>query len=176
MIYILTGPVGSGKTSALLRLVESWRSREFGFDGFLSLRLGDEEKTLGYDLYELRDEKTQPLLRRTGRPDWPKVGDFYFVPEGLARAREIIAKSSAADLLVIDELGPVELEGGGLWPALRGILFDDRRRFLVVIRESIVEDFLSLLRPVRIEIVPLKDSARLRKIRDLPPDPNLCRE
>jgi len=168
MIHVLTGPVGSGKTTALGKIIRSWRSRDVGFDGFLSLRVTEAEETLGYDLFELKGEKGQPLLRRTGRPEWPRVGDFYFIPEGLSRAKEIIGLSSAGDILVVDEIGPIELEGGGLWPPLSQILLDDRRRFLVVIRDSALVDFLPIFRPARVEVVSVGDPEGLTRIQGEP--------
>jgi nucleoside-triphosphatase THEP1 len=55
-------------------------------------------------------------------------------------------------LLIVDEVGPVELTGRGIWPALERVL---RRRgpvSLLVIRKSILEDFLNVLPRERVRV------------------------
>jgi hypothetical protein len=43
--------------------------------------------------------------------------------------------------LVVDELGPLELAGGGHWPSLKPLLDDPARHFLFVIRDTCLDDF-----------------------------------
>jgi len=157
VIFILTGAVGSGKTTFLRGLVDELRASGVPIDGFLSLRVMTGGETAGYDLLEIRDGQCRPLLRRPGDEGMQKVGPYVLLPEGLARANEIIRRSGVADLLIADEIGPLELEGRGLWPALKNVLFDGRRRSLVVVRESLLREFRTIFARAQVRMVEKKD-------------------
>jgi len=152
MIFILTGPVGSGKTSFLRGLIEELREAGVAFDGFLSLRVMKGGEPEGYDLLDIQEGTSWPFLRRTDAEKGQRVGPYIMLPSGLDQANAIIKRSRPGDLLIVDEIGPLELEGRGLWPTLKGGLFDERRRSLAVIRESLlgkVRDLLAQL-PLRV--------------------------
>jgi len=152
MILILTGPVGSGKTTLLKRVVAGLKNHDVRFTGYLSERVLKADETSGYDLLDLNDGRSLPFLRKEGGEYWPRTGVYYFNPEGLQIAWNIIRRTRESELLIIDELGPAELEGGGVWPPLKNVLFIPLLNGLFVVRETIVADFLAILenRPARI--------------------------
>jgi nucleoside-triphosphatase THEP1 len=158
MIFILTGEVGSGKTTLLKKIVAELQLRAVPVDGFLSDRIMDGEETVGYDLFDLKKRTRLPFLRRSGRTGWQKVGPYFVLPAGLAEAEKIIGRSAADELLVIDEAGPLELEGKGCWPALSLRLSELSRRCFLVIRKSILEDYLKILGPAPTEIFEAQNS------------------
>lgn len=145
MIYLLTGPVGGGKTTFLERGLQSLRERHPHLDGYLGLRVCAGGETVGYDLRDLRTEARIPLLRRCGEADGFRVGPYVLLPRGLAAAEEIIRRGAAADLLIVDEVGPLELAGGGVWPALIGEFSARNRPALIVVRETLVDDIRAAL-------------------------------
>ena len=58
----------------------------------------------------------------------------------------------------MDEVGPLELEGRGLWPALEQVLFQAFPPFLLVVRDSILDKFLKTkLQGEDIKIFDIKD-------------------
>jgi nucleoside-triphosphatase THEP1 len=158
MIFVLTGEVGSGKTTLLKKIVAELKLRGVPVDGFLSDRITDGEETIGYDLFDLKNRTRIPFLRRNGRAGWQKVGPFFVLPAGLAEAEKIISRSSTDELLVIDEAGPLELEGKGCWPVLSQRLPEISRRFFLVIRKSILEDYLKILGPAPAEIFEAREA------------------
>jgi nucleoside-triphosphatase THEP1 len=145
VITILTGPVGGGKTTFLERGLPSLLERHPRLDGYLSLRVLAGGDTAGYDLRDLRTAERIPLLRRCGEADGFRVGPYVLLPRGLAAAEEIIRRGAAADLLIVDEVGPLELAGGGVWPALIGEFAGRDRPALVVVRETLVDDIRAAL-------------------------------
>ena len=164
MIFILTGAVGSGKTTFLRGLVDELRAAGVPFESFLSLRVMTGGETIGYDLLDIREGRSRPLLRRTDSGKGQRVGPFVMLPEGLAQANEIIRRSGVADLFIADEIGPLELGGRGFWPALKDQLFDDRRRSLVVVRESLLEQFRILFARVQVSVFEKKDWPELSSL------------
>lgn len=153
MVAVLSGPVHGGKTTLLERAASLWAARGLTCEGFLSPAVTDEAGEGGYDLIELATGLRRPYLRRRGPEKAERVGPYVFVPETLERARTIIREARAAGPVVVDEVGPLELEGGGLWPALRNALGRGEPRFLLVVREGLVEELAARLAPAAPEVV-----------------------
>jgi nucleoside-triphosphatase THEP1 len=145
MIIILSGPVHGGKTTLIQKSLSRWASRGLRFGGFLSVAVRDAAGASGYDFVDLKDSRRLPFLRRAGEPEWERIGPYYFVPETLNAARSLILAADPEEALIVDEVGPLELAHGGLWPALREIIFMPQRKTLLVAREEILEDLFRLL-------------------------------
>jgi molybdopterin synthase sulfur carrier subunit len=162
-IHILTGPVDSGKTTFLRELLTGGAATGRAC-GYLSLRVLADGETDGYDLLSLADGDIRPFLRRTGEPSWPRVGPYFLFPETLAAAERIIRECPPDGLLVVDEVGPLELAGGGVSTALRRALDGDGREIVLVIREGLVEAFQDHLSDLPMEVYREKDRRALRKV------------
>ncbi len=147
MILVLSGPVHGGKTTFLERAAARWTARGLACGGFLSVAATDANGAKGYDLLELKTGRRHPYLRRDGGPDAERTGPFFFVPETLGLARTIIREAGPGELLIIDEVGPLELRGGGLWPALRETMSRPGRKILLVAREEVLDDLVAALAP-----------------------------
>jgi len=157
MILVLTGPVHGGKTTFLERSLARWAARGLAPGGFLSVAVTGACGATGYDLLELKTGRRHPYLRREGESDAERIGPFFFVPETLELARTIIREAEARELLVVDEVGPLELLGGGLWPALREALSRPGMRCLLVAREEILEEIVAAIAPVVPLILDVRD-------------------
>jgi nucleoside-triphosphatase THEP1 len=145
MITILSGGVHGGKTTLIQKSLSRWASLGFRFRGFLSLGVRGPDGTVEYDFLDLNDGRRLPFLRRSGGAGWEHVGPFFFVPETLEAARAVIGRAAAGEVLVVDEVGPLELAHGGLWPALSEVVFETGHKTLLVAREDILEDLFRLL-------------------------------
>jgi nucleoside-triphosphatase THEP1 len=152
MILILTGAVQSGKTRFLAGILAGLDRERTGVSGFLSPAVYENGRLAGYDLAVLGGEKPRPYLRKQGEPGWERVGPFFFIPETLKQARRTILESRPRDLLVVDEVGPLELGGGGLWGPLETVLAGPGRRSLLVVRASCLEALSGRLagRPLKV--------------------------
>jgi len=159
MIFVLTGAVHSGKTTSLKRMIEELRKETIRIDGYLSEVVLENQEVAGYDLLDLREEKLIPFIRRKGKEDWERVGSYSFIPQGLSRAKGIILRGTKADILVVDEVGPLELAGKGIWLALEKILFLPKPDFILVVRKSILENFLGLIERQEAKIFDTDDMA-----------------
>ena len=156
MIVILTGRVGSGKTAFLTGLLKLLPARSLFADGFVGERLFENDRLLGYDLVAVRDGRRIPFLRRAEGAGTAAVGPWRLVDSSLAAAAEIIRTSRPNALLVVDELGPLELEGRGHWPALAAVLDQPGRRFLFVIRKECLNGFARLFAGRTVKIHPIR--------------------
>jgi nucleoside-triphosphatase THEP1 len=156
MVAVLAGPVHGGKTTLLERAARAWPARGLRCTGFLSPAVTDDAGHRGYDLVELATGRRRPYLRTDGPDGAERVGPYVFVPETLARAREILRAAGTSEPLVVDEVGPLELQGGGLWPALREALGRAEARVLLVVREELVAGVTTRLAPARPVVVDVR--------------------
>jgi nucleoside-triphosphatase THEP1 len=164
VIFVLTGPIHSGKTTLLERVVHEFRKSKVKVDGFLSKALREGQEVTGYDLFDLREGSSIPLLRTTGEKEWQRVGSYFFLPSGLDKAKRIILRSKNADLFVVDEIGPLELSGKGFWPALKQALFPPQAAYLIVVREKILEEFLGILERGQTVVFDIRDEGTLSRL------------
>jgi nucleoside-triphosphatase THEP1 len=152
MVFVLTGPTAGGKTTFLEKSLPRWRARGLSCAGFLSPATTDGNGERVYDLLELGTGRRLALLRREGETQAEeRIGPFFFIPGALDLARSIIRDARPRDLLVVDEVGPLELAGGGYWPALRAKLGERGTTVLLVAREDILDALAAALAP----LVPL---------------------
>jgi len=145
MIFVMTGAVGAGKTTLVKLLINRLRSTELSVAGYVSEAFRLKGKTEGYDLVEINSGRRLPFLRKAGCIGQAEVGQFYFLPSGLRAARDIIRSATDYDLMVVDEIGPAEVRGEGVWPDLYPLL--DKINCLLVIREKLLPDFILILPP-----------------------------
>ena len=142
MIHILTGPVHSGKTTFLNNIISLLRDKNLKIDGYLSEAAWKNDEFIGYNLVDLENLRHYPFIRKMGEKEWQRIGPFYFLPETLDIAKKIILRCKKADLCVVDEVGPLELEDKGVWPALKDFLMTPEQNALLVARDSILKDLI----------------------------------
>lgn len=164
MIFILTGPVHSGKTTLLKKVIRELKEKKYKIDGFLSETVWRKQEIVGYDLFNLKKERSIPLIRRTGKKEWQKIGSYFFIPQSLAEAEKIILRGKEADILVVDEVGPLELSGRGFWPALKQVVFQPLNSYIFVIRKNIIKDFLAMLGKSEVKIFDIKNKDILAQL------------
>ncbi len=141
-VVILTGATGSGKTTMTEDVVQRLRCAGVRVGGVLAPGLLANGRRTGFDLVHLATGERAALAREqadTGNrhAQW---GRFAFLPEGLALgARALGADALSSDVVVVDEVGPFELSGGGWAGALDALAHGFAGALLLVVRESIVE-------------------------------------
>jgi nucleoside-triphosphatase THEP1 len=156
MVLVLSGPVHGGKTAFLEKAVPRWAGLGLACAGFLSVATTDPGGARIYDLVEIGSGRRHPYLRRAGGPRDERVGPYVLVPGTLDLARAIVRGAGPDGLLVVDEVGPLELGGGGLWPAVREAA-DRAAKLLLVAREGIVAGLVAALAPAVPFVLDIRD-------------------
>ncbi len=141
-IVILTGERGTGKTTVCERAISLAQSQGRTCSGIITLRRS-------HDILDARDVRSGRVRRLTFESEGDvtlRLGPYRFDPETFAWGNEVLANALPCDLLVVDELGPLELERGVGWTAALGLLQQSSFALaVVVVRPGLVARARDLL-------------------------------
>jgi nucleoside-triphosphatase THEP1 len=143
-ILLVTGPVGAGKTTALARLVLEWRASGRDVRGILAHRVLEGGRVVGYDL-ELVGEKAHSVLARRKGIGFEQAGPFTFSDEALACGRQALRNAISAEIVVVDEIGPLELRGGGWAGEVEKLLRESEAIVILVVRKQLQKQVVQWL-------------------------------
>jgi len=139
---ILTGDTGSGKTTMARAVVERLRDKGIRVGGILAPGLLEGSRRAGFDIIDLGSGQSAALAREDPSVDGPHArwSRFAFSPDGLALGQRALGPVAYAnDVVVVDEVGPFELAGGGWASALDRLAGDYTGVVVLVVRASIVD-------------------------------------
>jgi nucleoside-triphosphatase THEP1 len=165
IIDILTGRVRSGKTTLLQKITQELIGKGIRVGGFLSLSVNEADRVMGYDLYDLEKDMRHPFLRKHGHEDWEKIGPYFFIPDTLELAKRTVLEAEKIDICFVDEVGPLELEEMGLWPALAAVMERPNPDLFLTIRASLLDAYLDKLGEKVDRTFDIADKGVLRQIR-----------
>jgi nucleoside-triphosphatase THEP1 len=139
---VITGATGAGKTTLTQAVIERLRERGARVAGVLAPGHLEAGRRTGFDIVNLATGERVPLAREQEHvagphPRWSR---FAFSPEGLALGHRALGDDArGADVVVVDEVGPFELSGGGWADALDALAETFPGGVLLVVRESVVD-------------------------------------
>lgn len=145
MFILLTGQGGRGKTTACWKALPGLRSSGIKLAGFISPPLLDAvgQKT-GIEMLDLATGEHHTFAHVVGRDEGPDIGIYRLETDAIDWARGVLAKAllSDMDLLVIDEIGPLELHRGKGFAFAIEPLSDPERipNAIVIVREELVNE------------------------------------
>jgi nucleoside-triphosphatase len=118
-LCVVTGERGAGKTTFCARVAGLARQRGWRVRGILSLAVVDAGMKVAIAAEALEDGERRLLARpRQGAVgSGPSTPGWQFDSECLSWGNGVLEASVPCDLLVVDELGPLELERGEGWVA-----------------------------------------------------------
>ncbi len=128
-VFLITGETSEGKTRFLKNLVRELKKRNpaINISGFYSEGVWDSKNNkIAYDLTDLNTNQKVRLCDRKSKPGFPHVGQFYFYPEAIRSGEEILKNSMNADLVIIDEVGNLELNRQGWFPAIKELIQNEK--------------------------------------------------
>jgi nucleoside-triphosphatase THEP1 len=141
-IFIMTGDRDEGKTGNLRFTVYSLQCKMLSVGGIYSPKVMDEGKILGYDVVDVMTGERFSFLRKTGEEEDQKIGSYYILADGLEKGLRAIDKAIEAgvEVIVIDEVGRLELQGKGWASALRKVLAIKDINVYLAVRKDFVEE------------------------------------
>lgn len=148
-IIIFSGAVHSGKTAELKQWFEQIPITKT-VAGILMPDMNGSRKIYNIKTREIFDIECSDYEQAT--ESLTTVGRYYFYNSAFEKANAIIAEaaSAASEILVIDEVGKLELEGKGLYNATKNSIETEAYKngnkiLLLVVRDYLYEQAISFL-------------------------------
>ena len=140
-IYIITGERGSGKTRLLAEFANYALSEGISAAGIYTNAIELDGERTGYMVNDIRSGKRR-LLCSAEEETNIKAGRYFFYEEAIEFGKKCLYESEDADLIIVDEAGPLEINGGGWYPPLKKIFEKDSKKALFIsIRFRLIENF-----------------------------------
>ena len=133
------GDKHAGKTTATVKLVECLQHEGCTAGGILAPSIYQDDKLVGFDIVDIQNDVRVPLAIRDEKSSG--VVPYKYSEEGLALGHAVLspAENEAADLVIVDEYGPLELDGKGWRDDVDRLLGQHYPPVLLVVRRQIAE-------------------------------------
>ncbi|MBC2844385.1 nucleoside-triphosphatase [Winogradskyella flava] len=169
MIYILTGDIRTGKTTALLNWVNTSAMRSgTGRKDVDGLLCPDGENGKRYFL-KIKSQKEIELEVALESEKVISVGPFYFLESAFETANNYLietAREKDFQYMIIDELGKLELKNKGLHDAAKTsiaqFMFNENKHLILVVRESLFEDIINHYTISEYSVLGIEDLENLK--------------
>lgn len=158
-IIIITGNVRSGKTTFLKKIINALQEQKtLNIAGIIASGIDKNGERYGFEIEELSTGQKFLLSTKKAVKGKEKIGSFYFNNQVFEQiTRSIVEKLPQTDLLIIDEVGYLELKGKG-WFGLIDKAIQQNKPMILVVRKRILDNILSLWRDYHIETFDIANS------------------
>ncbi|HVB11661.1 MAG TPA: NTPase [Nitrososphaerales archaeon] len=143
----MTGEPGSGKSTALSRILFGVKSKGFTVGGILTREIRSKGEREGYSIVNLATEESEILASATGITG-PRIGKYRISLQSLA-GLSVSALEHAkehSDLIVCDEVGPMELLSPEFRKAVRSAILESSKPSICVVHKRYADPLIEELR------------------------------
>jgi len=109
-LLFITGSPGTGKTSVLLKTIEVLKARGYSVGGMVSREVRTCGARVGFEILDLSSGR-KGWLAHVNQKHGPRIGKYRVSLEDLDNigAEAIATAVENADIVAVDEIGPMEL-------------------------------------------------------------------
>jgi nucleoside-triphosphatase THEP1 len=162
-IVLLTGERGVGKTHVCQQVVEQAVERGYRCAGVLSRPVLAGEEKVAIILVDVATNAEKTLAVADDAPGGVRWGRYRFVPATLEWGSELLSVATPCELLILDELGPLELTlGQGFVAALQVLEEGAFALAMVVVRAELVDALREQLHHAEVRVVDVDPQSRGR--------------
>lgn len=142
-IIILTGPKAKGKTTLSLNLATWLKEVGFSVEGIVAPEIVENGERVGYMVQWIATGQKMPLAQKTSASNENQTVPFDFDEAALKFGANLLEQPQVemADMVILDEAGPLELNGGGWAEAFTKVIAKRNKPTLLVIRPALLETF-----------------------------------
>jgi len=153
-VVLITGARGVGKTHLCQKVAELAGDRGHCCAGVISRAVFDGEDRVAIIMVDVATNAERTLALADDEPGELRWGRYRFVPATLEWGSDLLTGAAPCDLLIIDELGPLELVlGQGLVAALDVLYEGAFSLALVVVRPELLDTVRGRLRKAETIVV-----------------------
>lgn len=159
-IFIIAGAIDQGKTACVQHLLELARAADMPLAGIYTRKIIERGETVGYDVVDIKRGEGKPFLRSTGDEGADKIGRFTIVPTGWHHGRRALAAAcaSAHRLIVVDEVGKLELQNTGWWPELEQLAAESEKTLVLTVRDIYTDPVIEKLQVTPLTVYRLSEN------------------
>jgi nucleoside-triphosphatase THEP1 len=141
MVIVVTGSIGIGKTTICEKVIKMAQSQGYSCGGIITY------KTQNGDIIieDIQTGETKALASISYIYQGPRTAKYFFNPEGIDFGIQAIDRGTASDILLVDELGYLELSGQGFAKVIDQIVTGKVKNCILVIRKELLSAFLPKL-------------------------------
>ena len=123
-LVLVTGPPGVGKTTLIQRIHDRYRNKGLNIVGLTTREVRENDQRVGFKITNLSSGE-EGWLARVGDGPGPRVGKYKVVTKyldsiGVGALKQAIEQPN--DLVLIDEIGPMEMTSRAFREALAYLL------------------------------------------------------
>ena len=158
-IYIISGETRSGKTTFLKQIIEKLsQQKNYQINGIIAHGIDKNGERFGFEIENLANGERMLLCTQKPSNKAEKTGRFYFDKKGLEFGKKILTYNlQTTNLLVIDEIGYLELKGKGWFSAIEEAMQYPKLNMIWVVRKRILEDVLNLWQHPNIKVIDIRN-------------------
>ena len=154
MKVIITGRPGIGKTTVFSKTIELLRSKGITVGGFVCPEIRRGGIRVGFDIVDILSGERSPLARVSGLSSSDvcvaRVGKYCVLEDAVTvGCNAIDVALRAADVIGIDEVGPMELKLAKLRRCMEKVLKDPQVTALIVLHRRLTNNVGSLVKGER---------------------------
>jgi len=141
-VIVISGEKGEGKTTFAQNLVSRLIELNYKVAGILAQGYWKDNLRDRFDLVNLMTNKRISFCQRTPEEGWERIRHFCINPQGQQFGEDALdtRKLQNYQVVIIDELGPFELQGKGWAVAVKKLLQQQNKTIIFIVRSSLVEE------------------------------------
>jgi nucleoside-triphosphatase THEP1 len=148
MKYLLTGKIGVGKTVVCEKIVEKAQKMRVNCCGIVTQKVEEKGKNIALLVKDLSTGESRIMaygksMDRQEIPDGIHFCNWVFDENTIEFAEKAIRKKG--DLLIIDEIGYLEVEGKGINNAISAFKSPKNKNAILVVRNELEDYFSNLI-------------------------------
>jgi len=141
MVIVVTGTIGIGKTTVCRKLIEIVQNQGYTCSGILTDKAADNSIIIA----DVQSGERETLASIDNSYHGPHTAKYFFNPRGIDFGIQAIDKGTSAAILLVDEIGQLELRGEGFTEVPELIKAGKIKQCVLVIRKELLPAFLPQL-------------------------------
>ncbi len=144
-LIVIVGDAGAGKTPWVEQLIELIRNKDETVDGLISKKNQESEDKWYHDIIRISTNEKRKLTTMEEIDTDINIGKFNIYKNALNWGNDQLISTKNSDWIILDEVGLLEFDGGGLLHGLQSIVKDFSGCLVITIRSALFQHLESFI-------------------------------